>query len=155
MEAATAVLLGEQRSSHSATSCHSSAWIRNALALARLIMIAMDPGLVSRVWLNVLHVLRQFPVGMRSPGASLVFSVVVVAANVELDIAFIRGVTSFPKIGLVGIVLATTLVQVFTVGVYYTLLPRDDQLASLLAVDGWNAHIATARKILLLGSLSR
>ncbi|WP_454560701.1 MATE family efflux transporter [Mycobacterium haemophilum] len=120
----------------------------DALALARPMMIAMAPGLVPMVWLNVL---RQFAVGMRRPGSLLTISVFAVAVNAALDIAFIRGVAGFPKLGLVGIGLATTLVQTLMVVVFYSLLRRDDQLASLLAIDGWNAHTATARRLLGLG----
>ncbi|RFD25411.1 hypothetical protein MUBE_10010 [Mycobacterium uberis] len=36
-------------------------------------------------------------------------------------------------------------------GVFCTLLYRDDQFALLLAIDGWNAHLATARNLLGLG----
>lgn len=121
---------------------------QDALALARPMMIAMAPGLVPMVWLNVL---RQFAVGMRRPGSLLAVSVVSIAVNAALDIAFIRGLAGFPKLGLAGIGLATTLVQLLVVVVFYLVLRRDDRLAPLLAIDGWNADIATARRIVGLG----
>lgn len=123
----------------------------DALALARPMMITMAPGLVPMVWLNVL---RQFAVGMRRPGSLLAVSIASIAVNAALDLAFIRGLAGFqgfPGLGLAGIGLATTVVQVLTVAVFYIVLRRDGQLAPLLAIDGWNADTATARRILRLG----
>ncbi|EUA44194.1 multidrug and toxic compound extrusion family domain protein [Mycobacterium xenopi 3993] len=71
--------------------------------------------------------------------------------NAGLDFAFIYGLLGLPKLGLAGIGLATTLVQVFTVAAFYLILRRDERLASLLSIDGWNADAAMARDILRLG----
>lgn len=119
----------------------------DVLALARPMMIAMAPGLVPMVWLNVL---RQFAVGLHRPGSLLGVSIAAIAVNAALDFAFIRG-PAFSGLGLAGIGLATTLVQLLTVAVFYLVLRRDDRLAPLLAIDGWNADAATAREILRLG----
>ncbi|ARV85380.1 MATE family efflux transporter (plasmid) [Mycobacterium intracellulare subsp. chimaera] len=118
------------------------------LALARPMMITIAPGLIPMVWLNVL---RQFAVGMRRPGSLLAVSVVSIAVNAALDLAFVRGYVGLPRIGLAGIGLATTLVQFMTVAVFYLVLRRDNHLAPLLAIDAWNADAATARRILRLG----
>ena len=118
------------------------------MAVARPMMITLAPGLIPMVWLNVL---RQFAVGMRRPGSLLAVSVASIVINAALDLAFIGGYAGFPRLGLAGIGLATTLVQFLTVAVYYVVLRRDDRLAPLLAIDGWNADAATARTILRLG----
>ncbi|ORX18248.1 MATE family efflux transporter [Mycobacterium xenopi] len=121
---------------------------KDVLAHARPMMIALAPGLIPMVWLNVL---RQFSVGMRRPGPLLAVSIASIAVNAGLDFAFIYGLLGLPKLGLAGIGLATTLVQVFTVAAFYLILRRDERLASLLSIDGWNADAAMARDILRLG----
>jgi multidrug resistance protein, MATE family len=118
------------------------------LALARPMMITLAPGLIPMVWLNVL---RQLSVGMRRPGSLLAVSVGAIFVNAALDFVFIYGLLGSPKLGLAGIGLATTLVQVPTVVVFYALLRRDNQLAPLLSIDGWNADAQIARNILCLG----
>jgi Na+-driven multidrug efflux pump len=53
-------------------------------------------------------------------------------------------VLGFPRLELVGIGLATTLVRVLTTAVLYRMLRRDDQLTPVLAIDGWRADGRTA-----------
>jgi multidrug resistance protein, MATE family len=118
------------------------------LALARPMMMTLVPGLIPMVWLNVL---RQLSVGMRRPGPLLAVSVGAILVNAALDFVFIYGLLGIPKLGLAGIGLATTLVQVPTVAAFYTLLRRDDQLGPLLSIDGWNADAEIARRIVRLG----
>jgi multidrug resistance protein, MATE family len=120
----------------------------DVLALARPMMMTLAPGLIPMVWLNVL---RQFSVGMRRPGSLLAVSVASIFVNAALDFVFIYGLLGSPKLGLAGVGLATTLVQIPTVVVFYMLLRRDDQLVPLLAIDGWNADAETARSIVRLG----
>lgn len=121
---------------------------KDVLALARPMMIALAPGLVPMVWLNVL---RQFSVGMRRPGPLLAVSIASIALNAALDLVFIYGLLGLPRLGLAGIGLATTLVQVLTVTAFYFILRRDHHLAPLLSIDGWNADAEMARHILRLG----
>lgn len=120
----------------------------SVLKLARPMMIALAPGLIPMVWLNVL---RQFSVGMRRPGPLLAVSIAAIGLNAALDLVFIYGLLGIPKLGLAGIGLATTLVQMITVAVFYLVLRRDDRLAPLLAVDGWKADARTAGRIVRLG----
>ncbi|WP_225331316.1 MATE family efflux transporter [Mycobacterium intracellulare] len=121
---------------------------KNVLVAARPMMIALAPGLVPMVWLNVL---RQFSVGMRRPGPLLGVSIASIALNAALDLVFIYGLLGLPRLGLAGIGLATTLVQVLTVAAFYFILRRDNHLAPLLSIDGWNADAEMARHILRLG----
>ncbi|WP_232070664.1 MATE family efflux transporter [Mycobacterium lacus] len=121
---------------------------RGVLALARPMMIALAPGLLPMVWLNVL---RQFSVGMRRPGPLLAVSIASIAVNAALDLVFVYGLLGIPRLGLAGIGLATTLVQLLTVAAFYLMLRRDDRLAPLLSVDGWNADPGMARSIVRLG----
>ena len=118
------------------------------LRLARPMMIALAPGLIPMVWLNVL---RQFSVGMRRPGPLLAVSIASIAVNAALDLVFIYGLLGIPKLGLAGIGLATTLVQVASVTAFYFILRRDTQLAPLLSIHGWKADAQTARSIVRLG----
>nr|WP_292976646.1 MATE family efflux transporter [Mycobacterium sp.] len=118
------------------------------LRLARPMMIALAPGLVPMVWLNVL---RQFSVGMRRPGPLLAVSIAAIAMNAALDLVFIYGLLGLPKLGLAGIGLATTLVQVATVVAFYWIVRRDSQLAPLLSIHGWKADAQMARNIARLG----
>ena len=118
------------------------------MARARPMIITLAPGLIPMVWLNVL---RQFSVGMRRPGPLLAVSLASIALNAALDVAFIFGPLGIPKLGLAGIGLATTLVQILTAATFYTVLRRDQQLAPFLSVNLWHADGATVRRILRLG----
>ncbi|WP_293003737.1 MATE family efflux transporter [Mycobacterium sp.] len=120
----------------------------SVLTLARPMMMTLAPGLIPMMWLNVL---RQFSVGMRRPGPLLAVSVGSIAVNAALDLAFIYGPLGIPKLGLAGVGLATTLVQVATVVAFYLVLRRDPQLAPLLSGDGWTTDSGTARHIIRLG----
>lgn len=118
------------------------------LALARPTMLALAPGLVPMLWLNAL---RQFAVGMRRPGSLLGVTVVSIAVNVVLDGGFAYGWLGLPRLGLPGIGLATTVVQMVNVLAYAAILRRDRQLAPLLSARFWRADPAVVRHILRLG----
>ena len=118
------------------------------LARARPMMMALAPGLVPMLWLNAL---RQFAVGMRRPGSLLAVTIASVVVNALLDGAFIYGWGGFPVLGLVGVGLATTAVQVLNFVAFYVIVRRDEQLAPLLSVAGWKADAATAGRIVRLG----
>lgn len=118
------------------------------LDLARPMMMALAPGLIPMLWLNAL---RQFAVGMRRPGSLLGVTIVSVAINAGLDGAFINGWFGFPVLGLVGVGLATTSVQVLNFLAFYVIVRRDEKLAPLLSVAGWKADAATAGRIVRLG----
>jgi MATE family multidrug resistance protein len=118
------------------------------LALARPTMLALAPGLVPMLWLNAL---RQFAVGMRRPGSLLGVTLASIAVNAALDGGFAYGWFGFPVLGLPGIGLATTLVQVVNVLAYLMILRRDPVLAPLLSARAWRADPAVVRTILRLG----
>lgn len=115
---------------------------------ARPMMMALAPGLVPMLWLNAL---RQFAVGMRRPGSLLGVTIASVVVNAALDGAFIHGWAGFPVLGLVGVGLATTCVQVLNVLAFFVIVRRDEKLAPLLSVAGWKADLATAGRIVRLG----
>jgi len=119
------------------------------LELARPMIIALAPGLLPMLWLNVL---RQFAVGMRRPGSLLRVTLVSIAVNAGLNLVFIYGPLGLPKLGLAGIGLSTTCVQVFTVAVFYTRVRRDTELTGLLALDCWKTDRATIRSIVRMGA---
>ncbi|MDK4741287.1 MATE family efflux transporter [Rhizobium sp. CNPSo 3464] len=117
--------------------------------LAKPIMLTLAPGLLPMLWLNVL---RQFAVGMRRAGSLLRVTIISIGVNALLDGAFIYGWLGLPKLGLAGIGLATTLVQIWTFFVYLRTVRRDEKLNALLALDGWRAQPATIRKIARMGT---
>lgn len=118
------------------------------LRLARPAMIALAPGLAPMLWLNVL---RQFAVGMRRPGSLLGVTLASIAVNAVLDGMFLYGWFGSPVLGLAGIGVATSLVQLVNFGAYLWIVRSDDQLAPLLSVQGWRADAATVKKIFRLG----
>jgi MATE family multidrug resistance protein len=118
------------------------------LELARPTMIALAPGLVPMLWLNVL---RQFAVGMRRPGSLLGVTIGSIGINAALDGGFAYGWFGFPILGVPGIGLATTIVQLLSFLAFLVILRRDGELAPLLSVQGWKADAATVREVLRLG----
>lgn len=119
------------------------------VALARPMMIALAPGLFPMLWLNVL---RQFAVGMRRPGSLLNVTLVSIAVNAALNGAFIYGWLGIPVLGVTGVGLATSAVQVFTLVVFYSRVRRDTHLTGLLALDFWNADRDTVRRTVKMGT---
>ncbi|TCM51141.1 MATE family multidrug resistance protein [Rhizobium sp. PP-F2F-G48] len=122
---------------------------RSITALAQPIMMTLAPGLLPMLWLNVL---RQFAVGMRRAGSLFAVTVISIAINALLNAIFIFGWLGMPQIGLAGIGLATTLVQVWTFLVYLGTVRRDETLKALLALDGWRADVATVTRIGRMGT---
>jgi MATE family multidrug resistance protein len=118
------------------------------LELARPTMMALAPGLIPMLWLNVL---RQFAVGMRRPGSLLGITIVSIGINVALDGGFAYGWFGFPILGLTGIGLATTIVQLLSFLAFHAILRRDRKLAPLLSIQGWKADAGIVRDIFRLG----
>jgi len=118
------------------------------LEMARPMMMTLAPGLIPMLWLNVL---RQFAVGLRRPGSLLGITIASIGVNAALDGAFIYGWLGLPRLGLPGIGLATTLVQLLTFAAFLWRVRRDAQLAPLLSVRGWKADWETARTVLRMG----
>lgn len=118
------------------------------VTLARPVMIALAPGLLPMVWLNVL---RQFAVGMRRPGSLFWVTIASIAVNALLNATFIYGWLGMPKLGLMGIGLATTCVQVWTFLVYLRAVRRKDELSRFLSLTFWKARPATILKIAKMG----
>ena len=117
--------------------------------LARPMMMALAPGLLPMLWLNVL---RQFAVGMHRPGSLLNVTLVSIGVNAALNGAFIYGWLGIPKLGTTGVGLATSLVQVFTLVVFCSRVRRDSHLTGLLALDFWKADRDTVRRIVKMGT---
>ncbi len=116
---------------------------------ARPVMIALAPGLLPMLWLNVL---RQFAVGMRRPGSLLRVTLISIIVNAVLEAALLYGWLGLPQLGLVGIGLSTTLVQVLTLVVFFRAVRQDRRLRDLLSVDFWQARLATILRIIRMGT---
>ena len=121
----------------------------DVVALARPIVLALAPGLLPMLWMNVL---RQFAVGLRRPGSLLVVTLVSIGVNALLNAVFIYGWLGLPALGLAGIGLSTTLVQLWTFAVYLRMVRRDAAMRDLLALDAWRARRETVMRILRMGT---
>ncbi|WP_338774013.1 MATE family efflux transporter [Nocardia vulneris] len=119
------------------------------LELARPIIWALAPGLIPMLWLNVL---RQFAVGLRRAGSLLRVTLLSIGVNALLNALFIFGWFGIPQLGLAGIGLATTLVQVWTFGTYLRTVRRDPVLGELLSLRVWTADRATVLRIVRMGT---
>lgn len=122
---------------------------QSVVDLATPILLTLAPGLLPMIWLNVL---RQFAVGMRRAGSLLAVTLISIAINALLNAFFIYGWLGVPKLGLAGIGLATTLVQIWTFLVYLRTVKQDEKLKSLLALDAWNAKWSSVVKIARMGT---
>lgn len=121
----------------------------DVLALARPIMWTLAPGLIPMLWLNVL---RQFAVGLRRAGSLLRVTLLSIGVNALLNALFIFGWFGMPKLGLAGIGLSTTLVQVWTCCLYLRTVRRDPLLGDLLSLRFWQADRATVTRIVRMGT---
>jgi len=120
----------------------------NVVDLARPFMLALMPGLLPMLWLNVL---RQFAVGLRRAGSLLKIAIISIGINVLLNALFIYGWLGIPKLGLTGIGLSTTIVQFWTFLIYLRTVCRDSEMSTLLALDAWSAEPGTVWRIVRLG----
>ncbi|QIS02982.1 MATE family efflux transporter [Nocardia brasiliensis] len=119
------------------------------LELARPIIWTLAPGLIPMLWLNVL---RQFAVGLRRAGSLLRVTLFSIGVNALLNALFIFGWLGLPRLGLAGIGLATTLVQLWTFGTYLRTVRRDPILGELLSLRVWAAERATVVRIVRMGT---
>ncbi|WP_374831338.1 MATE family efflux transporter [Paenochrobactrum pullorum] len=117
-------------------------------ALALPIMLTLAPGLIPMLWLNVL---RQFAVGMRRAGSLMMVTLISVIINASLNLIFIFGLLGMPKLGLAGIGLSTTLVQLTNFLIYWRIISCDKQLCPLLAFNPCRATWASLVKIARMG----
>ncbi|MFI9510997.1 MATE family efflux transporter [Nocardia sp. NPDC052566] len=117
--------------------------------LARPIIWTLAPGLIPMLWLNVL---RQFAVGLRRAGSLLRVTLLSIGVNALLNAVFLFGWLGMPTLGLAGIGLSTTLVQLWTCLTYLRTVRRDPVLAPLLSLRAWHAERATMLRIVRMGA---
>ncbi len=118
------------------------------LALARPVIVALAPGLLPMVWLNVL---RQFAVGLRRPGSLLAVTLISIGINAALNAIFIYGWLGVPQLGLVGVGLSTTCVQLWTFLVYLRAIRHAPHFNGLVALDFWRAPRSTVLRLAKMG----
>ncbi|MEU6238149.1 MATE family efflux transporter [Kitasatospora sp. NPDC047058] len=118
-------------------------------ALTRDMLAALAPGLLPSLWFQAL---REFTVGMRRPQALLQITVVSIAVNATLDWALAHGSWGLPELGLAGIGVATSIVQLFSCAALYAIARRDPLLAPLLRPGFRKADLPALRRLLRLGT---
>ncbi|WP_040767952.1 MATE family efflux transporter [Tsukamurella sp. 1534] len=116
---------------------------------AQAMIFALAGGLFPMVWLNVL---RQFAVGLRRPGSLLAVTLVSIAVNALCNGAFIYGWAGLPRLGIAGVGLSTTMVQLFTLAAFATTVRRDPVLRSMVSLAPWRADPAVVRHIVRHGT---
>lgn len=119
------------------------------VSIALPVMAALAPGLIPMLWLQVL---RQYAVGMQRAGSLLAVTLASIVVNLLLDGGFVYGWFGMPIIGVAGVGLATTLVQLLSFLAYLVIVSRDPQLAPTLSLQGWRAEGHRIRQIVRLGT---
>ena len=117
-------------------------------ALAKPIMMALALGILPMLWLNVL---RQFAVGMRRAGSLLLVTLASVAFNAILNLIFIYGWFGLPRLGLVGVGLATTIVNFCIFLVYLRTVMLDQILNKLISLNLFRAKRETVVHLAKMG----
>lgn len=120
----------------------------SVVAIALPMMAALAPGLVPLLWL---WALRQFAVGLHRAGSLLGVTIASIGLNIVLNGGFLYGWLGMPVIGVTGIGLATSLVQLASFLAYLIIVRRDPYLASALCLRGWRADRDRIREIVRLG----
>lgn len=114
----------------------------------RPMLWALAPGLLPCLWFQAI---RQITVGMRRPQALLKITLASVAGNAGLNWVLIHGSFGLPRLGLVGIGLATSLVYLLAGTALYLSARHDPELAPLLSLRIWHARRSTLRRLVRLG----
>lgn len=118
------------------------------VAQAKPMLLALAPGLLPCLWFQAI---RQFTVGMRRPKALVWITVGSVGVNAALNLAFIYGLGPFPRLGLPGIGLSTTLVYLLSFVALYAMTKRDEVLAPMLSLRAWRARGENVRRLTRVG----
>ncbi|MBO0856766.1 MAG: MATE family efflux transporter, partial [Nocardia sp.] len=119
------------------------------LAHARLMLVALAPGLLPCLWFQVL---RQYTVGMQKPQALLLVTLGSVAVNLVVALALIHGWAGLPTCGSTGIGITSSVVFLVTFGVFWMMVRRDPVLGPTLAVRMWPVRLRTVADELRLGT---
>jgi MATE family multidrug resistance protein len=117
-------------------------------ALARVMLVALAPGLLPCLWFQAL---RQYTVGMRRPRALVWITVVSIVVNASLNALLGFGLGPLPRLGLVGIGTATSLVYLLSFMLLYLAIRRDEVLAPMVTLSAWRAQGMTTCRLLRLG----
>ncbi|MGW4791535.1 MATE family efflux transporter [Nonomuraea sp. NPDC004297] len=126
-------------------------WLGQDAAIAartQHLLLALAPGLLPCLWFQAV---RQFTVGMRRPQALLRITIGSVAVNAGLNWVFIHGTWGLPRLGLVGIGVATSAVYLLSFLALWLSARRDRPSASMLALNPARARLATVKRVARLG----
>ena len=109
--------------------------------------VALAPGLVPMLWLNVL---RQYAVGMRKPGSLLVVTLWSIAVNAAVNWLMVT-VAPTTAWAVAGIGLSTTVVQVFTLVAFSLKVRKDPDLGDYVEFRPQTGDMTAARELLRIG----
>lgn len=118
---------------------HALRWMgQDAAVVARTAdyLFAAAPGILPLLWFQAL---RNFTVGLRRPGPLLAITMAAVAVNIALNYVLTVGAFGVAGMGLAGIALSSTIVNLFSFVVFLLIVRRDPTLARLLSVRIWKS----------------
>jgi len=128
-------------------------WLGEDPSLARRasqFLAILAPGLLPCFWFQSL---RQFAIGLRTPGPLMAITVACTALNGVLDYLLIFGRWGFPKLGLLGIAWATSGVYLLSFSLFLGMVGRREELSRYVSLALWNQ--GTAAWAADLAALSR
>lgn len=97
-------------------------------------LFAAAPGILPLLWFQAL---RNFTIGLRRPGPLVAITLVAVVGNIALTYVLMTGAFGFPTLGLAGIALSSTIVNLFSFFLFLIIVQRDAKLAHLLSIKLW------------------
>ncbi len=115
-----------------------------------LYLAAAAPGMLPLLWFQAL---RNITVGLRKPGPLLAITVASVGVNLVLNLVLTRGIGSWPGLGLglVGVALSGSLVNLLAFGAFWALARRDPAVSSVMCLKVWATPLPALRQTLRLG----
>jgi multidrug resistance protein, MATE family len=126
-------------------------WLGQDPSIARqaaLYLAAAAPGMLPCLWFQAL---RQYTVGLRKPGPLLAITIVSITLNAALDYALMFGRFGLPKLGLVGIALATSSVYLLSFLMFLGVVLGRRELAAHLSLAVWRTDLAALSRTWKMG----
>lgn len=126
-------------------------WLGQAPSVARqtaLYLTVAAPGMLPCLWFQSL---RQYTVGLRQPGPLLAITLASIVVNAGLDYALMVGRFGLPRLGLVGIACATSLVYLLSFAAFLAIVGKREALARHLSLALWRTDRASLARTWKMG----